>query len=229
MFRRQLILVLLLAAVGYLWWRSREPSHYSEWTSDAQSAPERALLDHPFADSSAVAWVFTSPGDSVWRVSRVNDGLLRYRVMMLHRDSLNWRLYLDTDLDGTCRNFALLTQGKSIHVEPRGDSARFVALGQERTEAWIPWSVDAVPYDAIPALSESWSPGAERKLTIVRIQPQSEVITQLPALLKPGTDSTLQLNAAGKELVTLQYVSNRIVKICLAGGRCLERQGEPAS
>lgn len=229
MFRRQLILALLLGGVAYLWWQSSQPSHYSEWTSDAQTDPGRALLDRPFAESSAVVIEFESPGDSVWRVSRVNDGLLRYRVQLLCKDSLLWRLYLDCDSDGVCRNYALLVEGKSIRVEPHGDSAHFLALGAERTEAWIPWSQDAVPYEAIPALCDVWSSVTERRLTIVRIQPQSEVVTQLPAVLKADSSGMLQLHAAGKELVTIAYESGQAARICLAGGRCLVRRGEPSS
>ena len=131
MARRQLFLVLLLGCVGYLWWQSARPSRYSDWTAGLSSDAEQSVLDSPFEQPGAAHWEFASPGDSVWSVSHVEDGLERYRVVHSQGDSLVWRLYMDTDSQGVCRNFALLQAGKSIKVEPRGDSARFLATRRD--------------------------------------------------------------------------------------------------
>ena len=225
MFRRQLFLVLLLLAVGYLWWQSGRPSRYSDWTSGTSADAEQSVLDAPFEQAGAVHWEFASPGDSVWRVSRVRDELGRYRVVHSQGDSLVWRLYVDCDSQGVCRNFALLAAGKAIKVEPRGDSARFLAVGEQTTDAWIPWSRDAVPYDAIPALCDLWSASTERPVTLVRIAPQTEVVTQMPGFLRSPAPDTLQLQTSGKALVTISYESGQPSSICLAGGRCIQRRG----
>jgi len=224
MARRQLFLVILLGCVGYLWWQSSRPSRYSDWTAGTSSDAELSVLDSPFEQADAVHWEFASPGDSVWRVSRVTDGRERYRVVHSQGDSLVWRLFIDIDSQGVCRNFALLSAGKAIKVEPHGDSARFLASGETTTDAWIPWSEDAVPYDAICALCDTWWPISETSVTLVRIQPQTEVVTQLPGRLHALSPDTLQLQAAGKELVTIGYESGRAARICLAGGRCIVRR-----
>lgn len=224
MLRRQLVFVLLLAGVGYLWWQSRGPSRYSEWAGGGTSDPERTLLDAPFASGDGNTWEFASPGDSVWRISKVTDGLVRYRVLLRSHDSTHWLLYLDTDLGGACRNLAILAPGKSIRVEPHGDSALFFARGAETSRAWIPWAHDAVPYEAIVALGDLWAEAAELPITIVRIQPATEVVTQLPAVLRADSAGAVQVVAAGKELVTLYFDSGHAAKVCLAGGRCLTRR-----
>lgn len=227
MARRQLFLFLLLAAVGYLWWQSSRPSRYSEWTGEQSQPAAEAVLDRAFEGVGATHWEFAATGDSIWRVSRVLDVLGRYRVIHWQGDSLCFRLYVDYDTLGVCHNLALISGGKTIRVEPRGDSARFLAQGEAVTDAWIPWSADAVPYEAIPALCDSWWPLAERSITLVRIQPQTEVVTQLPGQLRVQAPDTLQLVAGGKTLVTIGYASGQAANICLAGGRCVVRRKAP--
>ena len=66
-----------------------------------------------------------------------------------------------------------------------------------------------MPYDAICALCDLWGPVSEKTITLVRIQPQTEVVTQLPGRVRILAPDTLQIQAAGKELVTICYESGR--------------------
>jgi hypothetical protein len=216
--------------VAYLWWQSREPSRYSEWASDLATLPELETRDRLVTGPRARAWAFETPGDSVWRVACADDELSHYRVQLWHGDSTLWRLYLDLAPDGACRSLWWSAAGRIIHVQPQGDSARFRSTGAAMTDAWIAWSPGAVVYEAIPALCDGWARGpAEQTVTLIRIQPVTEVVTQLPGVLRRAPDGSLALIAAGKELVRVTYEAGAAARICLAGGRCLERRAGPAS
>jgi len=228
MYRRQLLLVVLLGGVAYLWWQSRLPSHYSEWAEHLVS--DATWSDEPFTGPDVLTWSYDSPGDSSWRVASAEDSLRHYRVQLVHADSMLWQVHVALTPGGDCLRLTLRASGKLIQVEPRGDSARFTSAGEQFTQSWIAWSPGAVLYESIPALCDSWGASdAERPATLVRIQPQTEVVDQLPGVLRPSADGGLELWAAGKQLVRIEYAAGSASRIFLAGGRCLTRRAPPAS
>jgi len=229
MLRRQLFLLALLAGVAYLWWQSRLPSHYSEWTKDLGTEGVDRLADDRFDQPGAVAWSFESTGDSTLRLARLSDSLVRYRVELFCGDSLLLHLRLDLNLDGTLRAFTLSSNRKQLQVIPSGDSARFISRGDSVTDSWIPWSPQALLFEAIPALCDSWQlrdSSHSQEVMLVRIQPQTEVVVQLPARLTGTGVGATVLQASGKELVRITYDSatGRAAMIHQAGGRMWQRR-----
>lgn len=228
MFRRQAILVLLLAGVAYLWWQSRMPSRYAEWAEDLRE-DVKADLEGFFDGPHTVRWAFGSQTDTSWRVARSQDSLVRYRVESRRGDTATVKLYLDVESGAPPRKLTLYGAGKRIDIVPWGDSALFVSRGDSVTESWIPWSRDALLWEAIPALCDAWSPPDQGEaVTLVRIQVQTEVVVQLPGRLQKSADGAVVLVTSGKELVRATRDSTGLVaSLCLAGSPCVERFRPP--
>jgi hypothetical protein len=218
----------MLAGVAYLWWQSRLPSHYSEWTKDLAAEGVDRLAESRFDQPEALAWTFKSTGDSSLQVARLSDSLVRYRVELFCGDSLLLHLRLDFNPGGTLRTLTLNSSRKQLQVIPSGDSARFIARGDSVTDSWIPWSPQALLFEAIPALCDSWQlrdSSHSQEVTLVRIQPQTEVVVQLPARLSGSGDGATVLQTSGKDLVRITYDSATGVAATIwqAGGRVWQR------
>lgn len=224
MFRRQSILILLLAGVAYLWWHSRTPSRYAEWAEDVEESMLRDL-EAPFLGPHTVRWAFGSSADTAWRVSQVQNGLQHVRVETKRGDTATLRVYLERGSDAQRPKITLFSAGKRIDIIPWGDSAQFISRTDSVTESWIPWSPEALLLESIPALCDAWSPpDSGQPVTLVRIQPQTEVVVQLPGRLQRNALGEVVLLTSGKELVRARYDSTgRVTTLCLPGEACVQR------
>jgi hypothetical protein len=229
MLKRQMVLVVLLAGTAYLWWQSRHPSRYSEWAEDLARQADSDGSWERFPTEGADVWSFRGSGDSTWSITHRQDGLRCYQVDLHHADSLISRLRLDLTQEGTVQRLALGAAREQLVVIPAGDSARFTSRIDTSLDGWIPWEPQALPYEAIPALCDLWSSSAGGSpVTVVRIQPQTGIVIQLPGVLTRDGRGELALQAAGKLLVQVTYdtASGKASTLCYAGGHCLVRQLE---
>jgi hypothetical protein len=196
--RRQLILVALLGGVAYLWWQSRLPGHYSEWTKDLPVSGD-VVTDH-LDWTSARSWSFASTGDSSLRVYLLQDSLSHFRVDLCHHDSLLTRQRLDLDAAGNLCAYGWQADPRYLRITPAGDSA-FLQSGPDAASSWIPWSQDALIYDAAVALCDLWARfESGRPITLVRINPLTEVVVQLPGTIQARAYGRAVV-ASGKELL----------------------------
>jgi len=227
MFRRQLILILLLAGVAYLWWHSRTPSRYAEWTEDVHESMVRDL-EAPFLGPHTVRWAFGSSVDTAWRVSQVQNGLRHVRVETKRSDTATLRVYLELGPGTQLQKLTLFSAGKRLDIIPWGDSAQFISRADSVTESWIPWSRDALLLESIPALCDAWSPAdSGQPVTLVRIQPKTEVVVQLPGRLQRTARGEVVLVTSGKELVRAVHdTTGRVSTLCLPGEACVQRLPE---
>lgn len=229
MFKRQFLLLLLLAGVAYLWWQSRLPSHYSEWAEDLKAGgqseyPQELTLLDP---SGAQTWSFDS-GDSSYQVTTLTRSADRlFKLQVTRVDSLLWSMRMDLDLQGHLQRIQVTSAGgKQIEIISYGDSAQFKSATRMDSAAWIPWSEDAVLFEAIPALADSWaSVDSITPVTLIRVNVQTEVIVQVPAVITRRDQTTLSVDASGHELarITFDSIGQTAVSVCQQMNRCWTR------
>ena len=222
--RRQLVLVLLLAGVAYLWWQSKFPSRYAEWTEDLDSQGMPAAWTDDSLDWSGVDRI-SYHADSVSQTiaQQTAGGIHHFRMEELQGDSLIRRVSLQLNRQTHILRLTVWSSAEGqIEVHPRGDSAYYQIKNDSTNAYWIPWPGDAVYYGAVIPVAVLWpATGGLAQATVVKIDLKKHVVLQLPAVFARPDDSTIRVTASGRSLITATYAADRTLRsLCLGKKRC---------
>jgi hypothetical protein len=226
--RRQLILLLVLAGIAYLWWHSLKPGRYAEWTEDldtdttTQFQWPRDNVDW----SGRGGLVYTSSGDSlslsVWSARTQN--MSRHRIEHRLNNGPLRRLYLELDSDEMIRLLSIReASGSRIDITPHTDSALVQTFDIDGSTRWIPWPSDAVFHGALLVHASRWHQTVDvARATLIKYDPRSGVILQIPVSIAPTADSIRTIRSGDRLVAQVGYTAGNpsVQSLCDARDVC---------
>jgi hypothetical protein len=226
--RRQLILLLILAGMAYLWWQSLTPGRYAEWAEDlgvsneAQFAWPADNLDW----SEATSQTYTALQDSLSIIVRstVSGNRSYHRIEQVMYEMPLRRIYLELGVAGEIRLLSVReADGTRLDITPATDSAEVVAFGEDETPRWLPWPADAVFQDALLVCASSWAgEGGLAQATLIKYDPRTGIIMQLPLTIKPDDDRGRTVWSRDRLVAQVDYIPGtlQVQSLCDAKGVC---------